>query len=39
VPAIWRELRTATEPAGVPAADAAMDPVPVLLGDAARSAR
>jgi glycosyltransferase involved in cell wall biosynthesis len=39
VPAIWRELRTTAEPAGVPAADAALDPVPALVGDAPRSAR
>jgi hypothetical protein len=39
LPAIWRELRTTTEPAGVPAADAAMDSVPALVGDAPRSAR
>jgi glycosyltransferase involved in cell wall biosynthesis len=39
LPAIWRELRTTTEPAGVPAADAAMDRVPALVGDAPRSAR
>jgi hypothetical protein len=38
VPAIWRELRTTTEPAGVPAADPAMVPVPVLVSDAPRSA-
>jgi glycosyltransferase involved in cell wall biosynthesis len=38
VPAIWRELRTATEPAGVPIADPAMGPVPVLVGDAPQSA-
>jgi glycosyltransferase involved in cell wall biosynthesis len=39
VPAVWRELRTATHPARVPAADPAMDPVPVLVGDAPRTAR
>jgi glycosyltransferase involved in cell wall biosynthesis len=39
VPAIWRELRTTTEPVRVPAADPALDPVPVLVGDAPRAAR
>jgi glycosyltransferase involved in cell wall biosynthesis len=39
VPGIWRELRTTTEPAAVPAADPPMDPVPALVGDAPRSTR
>jgi hypothetical protein len=39
VPAIWRELRTTTDDTAIPVADAAMDPVPVLVGDATRSAR
>jgi glycosyltransferase involved in cell wall biosynthesis len=39
VPAIWRELRTTTEPVRIPAADPALDPVPALVGDAPRAAR
>jgi glycosyltransferase involved in cell wall biosynthesis len=39
VPAIRLELRTTTDHTTIPVADAAMDPVPVLVGDAPRSAR
>jgi glycosyltransferase involved in cell wall biosynthesis len=39
VPAVWRELRTTTDPTGIPVADATIEPVPVLVGDAPRSAR
>jgi len=39
VPAVWRELRTTTDHTAIPVADAAMDPVPVLVGNPPRSAR
>jgi glycosyltransferase involved in cell wall biosynthesis len=39
VPAVWRELRTTTDPTGIPVTDATIGPVPVLVGDAPRSAR
>ena len=39
VPAIWCELRTTSGPTPIPATDPAMDPVPLLVGDAARSTR
>jgi len=39
VPAVWRELRTTTDHIAIPVADAAMDRVPVLVGDPPRSAR
>jgi glycosyltransferase involved in cell wall biosynthesis len=39
VPAVWRELRTTTDPTGIPVTDTTIGPVPVLVGDAPRSAR